>query len=257
MSRPTSRAAGSASWVSGSTSCHMLSRGWPRWACSTGSTRSPSRPPSSPTPTGSDSRSCAGSAASPRGSAVPQFSIHRLGEDAVRTGQRLVSFDQADNEVRAHLADRNGAALASAFTADVDGTDDWAWVGPDDHGRRVRPERPARAGAPETRRGHPGSWAARSLKPSIAGGRRTLRPSGGWRGPRPALGSTASRRRETPRSAAGGPVQFLTSDATRPRWPSASYGPSAVSAPSWRRLHLDRVRPHSGQRPRRCRAPRG
>jgi hypothetical protein len=49
----------------------------------------------------------------------------------VRTGQRLVSFDQADNEVRAHLADRNGAALASAFTADVDGTDDWAWVGPD------------------------------------------------------------------------------------------------------------------------------
>jgi 2-polyprenyl-6-methoxyphenol hydroxylase-like FAD-dependent oxidoreductase len=62
------------------------------------------------------------------GFTVPQFSIHRgrlqallyeavaerLGEDAVRTGHRLVSFDQSDNEVRAHFADRDGAALAGA-----------------------------------------------------------------------------------------------------------------------------------------------
>ena len=62
------------------------------------------------------------------GFAVPQFSIHRgqlqsllyeavverLGEDAVRTGHRLVSFDQSDDEVRTHFADRDGAALASA-----------------------------------------------------------------------------------------------------------------------------------------------
>jgi hypothetical protein len=62
------------------------------------------------------------------GFAVPQFSIRRgrlqsvlyeaavqrLGQDAVRTGHRLLSFDQSDDEVRARFAGRDGATLASA-----------------------------------------------------------------------------------------------------------------------------------------------
>jgi 5-methylphenazine-1-carboxylate 1-monooxygenase len=62
------------------------------------------------------------------GFAVPQFSIHRgrlqsilydavverLGEDAVRTGHRLVAFDQSDDEVCAYFVDLDGAAVASA-----------------------------------------------------------------------------------------------------------------------------------------------
>jgi 2-polyprenyl-6-methoxyphenol hydroxylase-like FAD-dependent oxidoreductase len=62
------------------------------------------------------------------GFAVPQFSVHRgrlqsilheavverLGEDAVRTGHRLVAFDQSGDEVCAHFADRGGAVVASA-----------------------------------------------------------------------------------------------------------------------------------------------
>lgn len=66
------------------------------------------------------------------GFAVPQFSVHRgqlqamlheavlerLGPDAVRTGHRLVGFDQSGDGVRAHFADRDGATRASA-SADV------------------------------------------------------------------------------------------------------------------------------------------
>jgi 5-methylphenazine-1-carboxylate 1-monooxygenase len=62
------------------------------------------------------------------GFAVPQFSIHRgrlqsmlyeavlerLGPDAVRTGHRLVGFDQSEKEVHADFADRHGVVRARA-----------------------------------------------------------------------------------------------------------------------------------------------
>lgn len=66
------------------------------------------------------------------GFTVPQFSVHRgrlqsilydavverLGADAIRTGHRLVSFDQSAGGVRVHFTDRDGTEQASV-SADV------------------------------------------------------------------------------------------------------------------------------------------